>query len=144
MMSSTLTRRALLACAGTVAASAALAIPYVNAAHADDVCHFPVEPGNIPDQLERVTRQLSALMSKYLNGQFKAVVGPDGEVAFVPARNSPERRLRAAALEVKAAMVDLGCDDYMVFIKHWSGEHTATAIEFLSPDCKTSRSYPLA
>lgn len=39
----TLTRRALLAGAGTVVASAALAAPYVSAAHSEEVCSLPVD-----------------------------------------------------------------------------------------------------
>lgn len=42
MSSPTLTRRALIAGAGTAVASAALAVPYVNAVRADEVCTLPV------------------------------------------------------------------------------------------------------
>jgi len=38
----TLTRRALIAGAGTAVASAALAVPYVNAAHSEPVCSLPL------------------------------------------------------------------------------------------------------
>ncbi|MBN9333275.1 hypothetical protein [Devosia sp.] len=43
MSSPSLTRRALIAGAGTVIASAAMAIPYVNAARASDMCSLPVK-----------------------------------------------------------------------------------------------------
>lgn len=47
MPSPTLTRRALIAGAGTAAASTALAIPYVNAAHSNEVCSLSVVDGEL-------------------------------------------------------------------------------------------------
>ena len=44
MPSTSLTRRALIAGTGAAVASAALAVPYVNAARADDVCGLTVDP----------------------------------------------------------------------------------------------------
>ena len=44
MSSTSLTRRALIAGTGAAVASAALAVPYVNAARADDVCSLAVDP----------------------------------------------------------------------------------------------------
>lgn len=84
MPSPTLTRRALIAGAGTAAASAALAVPYVNAAYSEEVCCLPAE--NITDRLERLTNELAEAMGEYLGGRFAAVVvpGPNGgDVQFV-------------------------------------------------------------
>lgn len=58
MPSPNLTRRALLAGAGTAVASAALAIPYVNAAHADEVCSIKLpEPRDGVARIEQLIRR---------------------------------------------------------------------------------------
>lgn len=44
MSSTSLSRRAMIAGTGAAVASAALAVPYVNVAHADDVCSLAVDP----------------------------------------------------------------------------------------------------
>lgn len=48
MSSPTLTRRALIAGAGTAIASAALAVPALNAVRADDVCSLAIQPDHDP------------------------------------------------------------------------------------------------
>jgi len=78
MPSPILTRRALLAGAGTAVASTALAVPYMHAVRADDA-------ETITDKLDRLTSELSEVMAEYMGGRFQVVVEPgmDGDVTFV-------------------------------------------------------------
>jgi protein involved in temperature-dependent protein secretion len=79
-----LSRRALLATAGTAVASAALTAPYVNAAHADE---------DVTARLERLTQELSAVLAEHEGGRYAITVEPgtDGDVTFV-AMAAEERR----------------------------------------------------
>ncbi len=109
-MTTTVSRRALLAAAGTAVASGALSVPYVNAAHT-----YGSE--TITDRLDRLTSELAEAMSEYQGGKYTAIVEPAGDVSFVAIDRSPEDRLRHATTEIRAAMGDLGSTDYWVMIK---------------------------
>lgn len=88
MPSPTITRRAMIAGAGATISSAALAVPYVNAAPT----HTEGETEAICDKVSRLSKELSEAMGEYLNGQFEAVVASDGNVWF----QSRHRPLTAA------------------------------------------------
>ncbi|HTN60233.1 MAG TPA: hypothetical protein VL147_01605 [Devosia sp.] len=61
-MASTLTRRALLAGAGTTIASAAIAVPYVNAAHADEVCGLPLDAASPDERLKSAVGYVRSIL----------------------------------------------------------------------------------
>ena len=84
MHSPILTRRALIAGAGTAVASAALAVPYVNAASADELCSAPVQTETITDKIERLSRALSAAMAEYDGGDWRIVVAADDNITLQP------------------------------------------------------------
>lgn len=130
MSSPTITRRALIAGAGTAIASAALAVPALNAVRADEVCSLPVAPETITDRLDRLTQELSVAMAEYQGGKFKVVVEPtaDGDVTFV--RMEPEHILSHAAWEIRQAMADMGKDDFMVFVLDRPGQRASRYIDF--------------
>ena len=62
MPSHTLTRRALITGAGTVVASAAMAVPYVKAARAADVCSEPIAPEDLDDRLKSAVGYVQAVL----------------------------------------------------------------------------------
>lgn len=62
MSSPTLTRRALIAGAGTAIASAALAVPYVNAVRAAEVCSVELAPDSLDDRLKSAVGYVRAIL----------------------------------------------------------------------------------
>lgn len=87
----TLTRRALIAGAGTAIASAAVALPYLNAVRAEDLCSVPVDQTHDP-LLEAITAYRQGL------ADFEALRGVSDEerdayatISYAP-RKAPSRR----------------------------------------------------
>lgn len=117
MSSTSLSRRAMIAGTGAAVASAALAVPYVNAARADDVCALPVAAEDITTRLDRLTTDLADAMGEYLNGKYAALVvpGPDhGDVQFVRKdafdTNEAEMEAAIAAHEKAWLAFEASCD----------------------------------
>ena len=107
MPSPTLTRRALLAGAGTTIASAAIAGPYVNAAHSNDVCSLPAAPEDITARVDRLSRELSSAMGEYLNGDWKITISAGNEVSLQPRlTRSPRHRAEIYLANYRKAMME--------------------------------------
>lgn len=100
-----LTRRALLAGAGATVSSAALAIAIVPAVTADEVSALPVE--NITDKIERLSRELSAVMGEYQNGDWKITVGAGDNVSLQPSlMGAPAYRAEIHLTNYRRTMVE--------------------------------------
>ncbi|MGV8833276.1 MAG: hypothetical protein ACOH2N_14980 [Devosia sp.] len=79
MPSPTLTRRALIAGAGTAAASAALAVPYVNAARSAEVDTSPIDPETagltgLPLAAFHIERAVAAMAQPGLAGRWQVTI----------------------------------------------------------------------
>lgn len=119
MSSPTLTRRALIAGAGTTIASAALAVPYVNAVRADEVCSLPVEA--TADRINRLVSELSAALDEEYGGEYEAVIGPHGAVSYRWAKPTPRQRAREAVADLRSSLSDMGHNQWMAAVRDGSG-----------------------
>lgn len=115
MPSPTLTRRALIAGAGTAIASAALAVPYVNAVRADDVCSLPVETAG--ERIDRLVAELALVLDAEYGGEYEVVISEGGAVSWRWAHPTPQQRLAAAKREIAAVMLMSGVDCYTAVIR---------------------------
>lgn len=104
MSSPTLTRRALIAGAGTAIASAALAVPTLNAVRADEMCNLPVETA--AERIGRLVFELSTALDEEYGGEFEAVIGPDGAASYRWVNPSPKQRVEEHQKQLRAALAD--------------------------------------
>lgn len=104
----TLTRRALLAGAGTAIASAAIAVPYVNAAH--NLENVFGDSG--ASRIDRLVAELSAALDAEYGGEYEVTISEGGGVSWRWAHPTPQQRLETAKSEIAAAMHGAGSNIY--------------------------------
>lgn len=122
MLSPTLTRRTLLAGAGTAVATTALAAPYVTAAH-----HFETDVAETGEaRVLRLVEELSAALDAEYGGEYEVTISEGGRVSWRWAHPTPLQRLETAKSEIAAVMHGAGSKNYTAVFRE-----PATGVAFV-------------
>lgn len=102
-----LSRRALIAGTGATIATAAMAIPYVSAARAGDVCSISSAAETVTDRVMRLSQELSAALGEYEDGSWSIRVGADNNISLQPrATGSARYRAEIHLAQYRKAMME--------------------------------------